>query len=235
MRFRGDTMSVLVRVLNRLVSPLGLKCIEIKEIPPALELPPIHLRNTRVLPKREDVLPLMPKGKVVAEVGVAFGHFSRKMIDIMQPKCFVAIDLFELHKPTWFWGQDYQDQFKGGTHEDYYRRRFEAEIHNGTVVIKKGYSSAIIQEFPDGYFDLIYLDAAHDYDSVSQDLAACKNKINLDGFLILNDYTILDPLIMEPYGIVQATNELCIREGWEIIYFTLHRHMFCDVVLKKLR
>ncbi len=51
---------------------------------------------------------------------------------------------------------------------------------------------------------------------------------------MLNDYTLVDPLLLQPYGIIQATHEFCVREGWEIIYLAQHPHMFCDVALRKI-
>ncbi len=44
----------------------------------------------------------------------------------------------------------------------------------------------------------------------------------------------MDPLLLQPYGIVQAVHEFCREEGWEIRYLALHPYMFCDVALNKL-
>lgn len=231
-------MQIITRFLNRFgfVPVVQQRGEDTKhpDIVQAVELSLSHLQNAKILPNRDHILPLMPKNGVVAEVGVALGEFSRKIIDVMQPRHFIAVDLFELHKLDIIWGQKTQSIFKGATHEEYYRQRFQSEIQKGTVGVKKGLSYAMMQEFPDRHFDMIYVDAAHDYQSVRKDIEVCNKKVKHDGFMVMNDYTMFDPLIMQPYGVVQATNEFCIREGWEVIYLALQPCMFCDLVLRKM-
>lgn len=225
---------MLARVLNRIVRPLGLRCVKAQEIVRAPELSARHLAYSKVVPNRHELLELLPKGGAVAEVGVAFGRFTRKILDIMRPATFVAIDTFELDKPSWSGHQSYKDILGDLSHEAYYRQQFRDRIDNGTLIIKKGYSHLMLGECDDASFDMIYIDAAHDYQSVKQDLAMAKSKIKPDGYLVLNDYILMDPLLLQPYGIVQAVHEFCLEEGWEVRYLALHPYMFCDVGLKKL-
>ena len=44
------------------------------------------------------MLPLLPKARRWAEIGVAFGDFSQKILDICAPESFVAIDIFRIHE-----------------------------------------------------------------------------------------------------------------------------------------
>jgi len=180
------------------------------------------------------MLEYLPKNGVVAEVGVAFGRYTRKILEILHPAKFVAIDTFELDKTSWSGHHAYRDTLGDLGHEAYYRQKFQDRIDNGSFIIKKGYSHVKLMEFDDAYFDMIYIDAAHDYASVKQDLAAANVKIKPDGYIVLNDYTLMDPLLLQPYGIVQAVHEFCLQEGWEIRYLGLHPYMFCDVALTKL-
>jgi hypothetical protein len=226
---------LIVRIINRLARPFGMRCVLDEAFSPALELPGRHLINSRIVSERSDILKLLPKGGTVAEVGVAFGRYSRKIIDIMKPKRFVAIDTFQLDAPSLSGHSAYSDVFGELTHEKFYEKEFSAEIQTGRLLVKKGYSSEMLAEFPSGFFDMIYIDAAHDYDSVKKDLELASEKISDGGFLILNDYTILDPLLLQPYGIVQATNEFCISKGWEVVYLALHPYMFCDIALSKIK
>jgi len=225
---------LLRRVLNKLVRPLGLLCVEKPSISPLPRLDEKYLRNARILPSREDILARLPQGGVVAEIGVAFGHYSRKILNTMKPRQFVAVDCFGLDHTTWSGRQVYAKFLGGMRHEDFYRKQFAAEIESGAVVVKKGFSHEVMETFPDAYFDMIYVDAAHDYASVAKDLEVSGRKIKPTGHIVMNDYTLVDPLLLQPYGIVQATHEFCVREGWEIVYLAQHPHMFCDVALKKL-
>ena len=145
-----------------------------------------------------------------------------------------AFDTFELDKGSWIKGSPYRQKLGDLSHEGYYKKRFGKEIAEGRVIIKRGLSSSVLSEFSDQSFDLIYIDAAHDYENVKTDLDIATKKIKSDGVIVLNDYTVLDPLLLQPYGIVQAVNELCEGGAWEIVYLALHRYMFCDVALRRV-
>jgi hypothetical protein len=225
---------LMQRLLNKMVTPLGLMCVERPHVDPLPELDHQHLQNARIVPSREAILNQLPQGGVVAEIGVAFGRYSRKMLDALKPDQFIAVDCFGLDHKSWRGTQVY-DQFLGGMeHEAFYRKLFADEIQNGTVIVRRGYSHEVMETFPDAHFDLIYVDAAHDYESVARDLEVSGRKIKRTGHIVLNDYVLVDPLLLQPYGIAHATHEFCLREGWEIIFLALHPHMFCDVALKKL-
>jgi hypothetical protein len=225
---------LLQRIGNKLVAPFGLACVEKPKLSPLPKLDAKHLRNARLLSCREDILAQLPQGGVVTEIGVAFGRYTRKILDTLKPSRFVAVDCFGLDHKTWFGRQVYAQFLGGMRHEDFYRQQFSKEIERGIVVIRKGFSHEVMESFPDAYFDMIYVDAAHDYESVARDLQVSGRKIKPTGHIVLNDYTLVDPLLLQPYGIVQATHEFCVREGWEIVFFAQHPYMFCDVALKKL-
>ncbi len=234
------------KLLNKLINKAGYKCIEknqwdqltkqsLQNVP---EMTPLELRecdvpNCRVLVNRDKILDFMPQNGIVAELGVALGSFSEKIIRTLQPKMFYAIDLFELEKFPTLWEMQTVDVFNGKTHEEFYAEKFESEISNGIVHLKKGLSWDILAEFQDLFFDVIYIDAGHTYDSVKKDAALASRKIKHDGFLIFNDYIMFDYIVNEPYGVVQVVNELCVHENFEMIYFALQQHMFCDVVLRR--
>jgi len=222
------------RIINKLISPFGLRCVVAPKLSPAPELPDAYLKDARIVPERSAILPHVPKGGVVAEIGVGFGNYSRKILDIVQPSHFVAVDTFGLDRRSWLGRQPYADILGGKSHEDFYRDRFSAEIDKGVVSLKKGFSVDVMEGFPDDQFDMIYIDANHTFESVKADLAVSARKIKDTGWLILNDYTVVDPLLLMPYDIVRAVHEFCLEEGWKIELFALHRFMFCDVALRRL-
>lgn len=204
---------------------------------PAAVLPWYLLRNARVLSTRNDLLPLLPKGGVIAEIGVMTGTFSRLLLDACRPKCFYAIDLFGIHALPEVWGKPTTEVFGGLTHEDFYKRTFAAEIAEGRMKVLAGDSQAMLERIPDASLDIVYVDADHTYPSVAAELRLCARKIRPDtGLIIVNDYVMVDALYGGNafYGVIQATNEFMIREGWEMVAFALQDHMFCDVVLRKL-
>ncbi len=193
-----------------------------------------HLEGAKLLPTRDYILPHMPKGGLVAEVGVALGDYSRKILNIMEPKHFWAIDLFDLHHASQIWGRDCKEVFQDKTHEQFYQNMFATEMQKDQLSTLKGFSQEAATQLEDGVLDMVYIDAGHDYESVRQDIQAYKSKLKPDGFLVMNDYIMADHVMMELYGVVQATNEFCLSEGWKIAYFALQEDMFCDVALQRL-
>jgi len=198
-------------------------------------IPAELLRNARVLSNREEILPLLPKRKVFVEIGVALGDFSELILRECDVEKFVAIDLFVLHNAKKMWGGRVQEVLQGQNHEDFYRQRFEQHVSDGRMEIIKGDSIDALQKIPDQGADIFYVDANHSYDAVKSELSIIKKKITPSGWIILNDYTMVDWLTGEQYGVIQATNEFMIDEKWEMIYFALHNGMFCDVALRKVQ
>ena len=57
-----------------------------------------HMPDCKVYPNRTAVLADLPKGGVIAEVGVAYGDFSEILFRELNPSTFFAIDFFALIK-----------------------------------------------------------------------------------------------------------------------------------------
>jgi len=69
------------------------------------------------------------------------------------------------------------------------------------------------KDFKDGSLDLVYIDAAHDYDSVKQDILTWLPKIKKGGFIAGHDYRY-DPNI----GVYEAVNDIFVND-YKIISF----------------
>ncbi|HEY0793263.1 MAG TPA: class I SAM-dependent methyltransferase [Chthoniobacterales bacterium] len=205
---------------------------------PALR--PIDVENAKLFADRcsmvEAFRPLL-YGKTIAELGVAFGNFSEFLIETLKPDRFFAFDLFILHQIPVAWGRPTKDLFGDLTHKEYYARRFSG--CSIPVVVEEGDGSTNLQKYPDKHFDMIYIDAGHDYAAVKKDTETCKQKIKDDGILIYNDYLMFDHCQMFEsfagswYGIVQAVNHLVVYDGFEIIGFALHQSMYCDIAVRR--
>ncbi len=201
---------------------------------PVPELPAALVSGAIVLRDREAILPLLPRGAVICEVGVALGTFSRKMIEICEPRHFIAIDHFKIHHQPELWGKPTAEWFDGKTHGDFYRDSFSAEITAGTVTVIEAESDAGIAGLDDASVDIFYIDGDHSYDAVRRDLAAAATKLRPDGYLILNDYILVDHLGADiPYGVIYAAHEFMIEHNWVMRYLALQTSMFCDVVLRR--
>jgi len=174
-----------------------------------------------LLPDRTDALKCLPKNGVVAEVGVAYGDFSRKLIDHLSPKKFYAIDYFHQSDPfVSYWERDdfARDSMP---HQQWYENRFKTEIKSGMMETRQGLSWDCLAQFPDNYFDYVYLDADHYYQSVKRDIEVLNNKVKTGGFIQFNDYCI-SPACKPPYGVINAVNSFVNTGQHKIKYYCIN-------------
>ena len=203
--------------------------------PEALRLPPDLLENAVVLSDRYEILPRLPKGLEFVEVGVGLGDWTQTIMWLCDPRRIIAIDNFKLHEEPTFWGKAAAEHFGQASHEDMFRARFAHELSSGMIAILSGDSAVKLATLPDESVDVVYIDADHHYEPVRQDLAEARRKVRRDGWIIVNDYIMVDTLnATTPYGVVHATNEFMIEHGWGMQYLALQTRMYCDVVLRPL-
>jgi hypothetical protein len=145
----------------------------------------------RIAPERMNLLQQMPVDSVCAEIGVFKGTFAAAILKIVHPRRLHLID-------PWVYQQEYSESWFGGIlggsqaamdrlHEKV-RRGFRDEIRKGQVVINRGFSVETAAEFPDAYFDWIYIDANHTYDAVKADLCSFLPKVKCNGFITGDNY-----------------------------------------------
>ena len=194
-------------------------------------LPDEVVSNCKLISSRTKILELIPKGGVAIEVGVAYGDFSEMIINEIKPKKFYGLDIFSIKAGREPWGMHLLEESKM-THFEFYKNRM-SKI-DCKIEISKGFSWEELSKFPDNYFDYIYLDADHSYDSVKKDLYQIDRKIRKEGLIQINDYAFFNILGFVPYGVKRAVNELIIEGDYEMIYFCLDRNDLFDVVIKKV-
>jgi hypothetical protein len=214
-----------IRAIRRfamgLAVPADFRSIEYQNFP---KLEEKHLDNPTLFSERRHLIgsmrPIVEDG-LIAEVGVAEGHFSEYLLNELRPKRLFAFDMFTGHERRIFGGRKSKIAFHNISHRDFYQRRFADRGQQ--VVIEEGLSYVNLVKYPNSYFDLIYIDADHSYDVVKQDANIAKYKLAHGGSIVFDDYTILSPYEGMPYGVVQAVNELVVREDWRVCGFALDR------------
>jgi hypothetical protein len=82
-------------------------------------------------------------------------------------------------------GRSARDVMGDRTHRAYYEHRMRNEISAERMVIKEGNSHEILDQFPDEFLDLIYIDALHTYDAVRKDTDVAVNKLAKTGIIFL--------------------------------------------------
>ncbi len=173
----------------------------------ALELPGELIANVRVVKNRRELLRLVPSGGVAAEFGVAGGVFSAQILAENRPAKLHLIDPWDTAR-------------YGEAELARVRERLGDELAGGRAVLHRGYSLEVLPDFPDGYFDWVYIDTDHRYESTAAELSACRKKVAPGGLIAGHDYTTGNLGRGLRYGVIEAVNEFCVRYGWEMVYLT---------------
>ena len=137
---------------------------------------------------RVRMLGLMPKRGRCAEIGVWDGKFSQVILDETDPVELVLIDPWDLlaeggeesfvHSK---WGDTGQ---MGAMHSEV----AAAYGHLPQVDLRKGYSVPVLESYPDGYFNWIYIDGNHRYEHVLADLRIAARKLRTGGIIAGDDF-----------------------------------------------
>lgn len=182
----------------------------------ARELPFELIADLKVVPGRTELLERMPRDAVVAEVGVADGELSRQILEVCRPRKLVLIDLWPESS------RRYGDEAMKRT-----LANVEAGVRDGVVEVRRGYSWDMLAQLPDASLDWVYIDAAHDYDSVRKDLRAALPRMKPGGIIAGHDYTRWSGRGLSRWGVVEAVNGFCVEHGWSMIHLTheSHRHI----------
>jgi Methyltransferase domain len=141
---------------------------------------------------RACVLNHIPKHSVCAEIGVYRGDFSQLILR-REPKKLHLIDPWKFEENPAYAGSFYggtlgKNQAKMETIYQSVLGRFRSEIGSGAVEVHRSSSAKSSTQFPDDYFDWIYIDGNHQYEFVKADLEMFLPKVKPRGFLAGDDY-----------------------------------------------
>lgn len=167
------------------------------------------------LKSREALLRRFPQDAIGAELGVEWGSFSRRILDIAKPREFWLIDAWR-HLTGPFEGDpvNHDDQ----RFEEIYQKVSRELGGFPQVRILRGLLHDACQGFPAGYFDWIYLDACHAKECVEQDLNDWWPLLKTGGIFAGHDYWRTDgyPWI----EVKQAVDEFCNTHNLTLRWIT---------------
>ncbi|EFC55236.1 class I SAM-dependent methyltransferase [Enterobacter cancerogenus] len=174
---------------------------------PKVKLQRQNMENCQLLLDRDELLGLMPKNAVVAEIGVDKGDFSEKILEICAPKKLFLVD-------AWHTERYHDGLFESVT------TRFAKELEQNVIEIKRGLSVDMASQFEENSLDWIYIDTDHSYETTIRELCAYSPKIKPGGIITGHDYTMGNFVKWYRYGVIEAVHQFCVAFEWELIFIT---------------
>lgn len=154
---------------------------------------------------RSDLLALIPPNAIIAEIGVFKGEFSREILMECQPKTLVLVDIW-----VGTFGSGDKD---GKNHVEVpdmlktYLQLAMSHVDTPSVRLVRCDSKSFFEHWTPNFFDAVYIDADHSYESVFMDMVGSMKVVKPGGFIMGHDY----------HGQVrQAVDDFCQYHGLEI-------------------
>ncbi len=135
---------------------------------------------------RGRLLAAMPKGAVVAEIGVWEGAFSQRILDVCEPKELHLID-------PWLYMPEFSNTgFGKKKNEHLMEARYHAVVEkfrdDPRVKVHRSTSEAALSQMADGSLDWVYIDGNHNEPFVGNDLRLCLQKVKANGHISGDDF-----------------------------------------------
>jgi len=164
-------------------------------------LEPHHVENCKAILDRIALLDQMPKDAVVAEIGVDRGRFAERIYEVTRPGKLHLIDQF---------------------HHDYQLESVNKILgKQENVQIHQSNSVQASNQFDNEYFDWIYIDTDHTYETTKAELNAFADKIKPGGFISGHDYFQVGISNGFSYGVMSAVHEFIVINNWKLYAVTL--------------
>ena len=171
---------------------------------------------------RDRLLHFLPKGGVVAEVGVFAGAYSIKIAQTCNPAKLFLIDKWDFadpnyKNPTPSPAQQHADAIFAGIQRD-----FGARIAAGQVQIVRADSLTAAAQFKPGTFDWVYIDCDHRYPAALADLEAYSARPEAGRTVLGHDFEerTFEPAARGNFGVTDAVREFISKSGFEMLLMT---------------
>ena len=168
---------------------------------------------------RDFLLNMFPRYSVGCEIGVHKGHFSRRILYIVEPQRLHLIDPWKFEVESVYDKSLYG--CKRGVSQEHLNHRcnnvkkwFSDEILCGQVIVHRGYSHQMWKHFEDEYFDWVYIDGNHLYEFVKMDLEFFYKKVKIGGLIAGDDYETKD---WWDNGVKRAVDEFISQYSVEVL------------------
>lgn len=135
---------------------------------------------------RGKLLASLPKGGRAAEVGVWEGAFSKRILEVCEPKELHLID-------PWLYQPEFSDTgFGRKKNEDLMDQKYQDVVNtfkdDARVKVHRAMSDVALAALEDASLDWIYLDGNHNAPFIDNDIALSLKKVKHDGIIAGDDY-----------------------------------------------
>jgi len=165
----------------------------------------------KYIKNRNEMLTLLPKKIVVAELGVFRGDYSQIIIDIIQPSYIYLVDIFN-DGPFFSGDKDGENAVTIPNLFIEYENLVKKYEHHNNVSIIRNTTTNFLLNINSDLLQAVYIDADHSYDSVYNDLINSYNKVKQYGWIMGHDFNSGE--------VQQAVNRFCNEKNLEIEYLT---------------
>jgi predicted O-methyltransferase YrrM len=142
--------------------------------------------------------------KVGAEIGVAYGNYSKVLLDNIPGLKLYCIDSW-----TAIEGYDH----RGWKFVEMFAQVQKVLSGYNCEFIKK-FSMDAVRDFKDGSLDFVFIDANHRYEYVKDDIREWAKKVRIGGIVSGHDYYTREG--SDVLGVIQAVDEYVKEHGYEL-------------------
>ena len=177
-----------------------------------IELQEIHLKHCALIPNRDLLLQNLPKQSVGAELGVEYGTFSEKIMEIVNPSELHLVDLWK-NKSVF--------------------QKCKATMTHAKVQMHQMDSLHFLHSRQTNSLDWVYIDTDHGYKVTKSELEESARVVKDNGLICGHDYVQISSGLRR-YGVVQAVNEFCIKHSYEFAFLTNESNRHLSFALRKM-
>jgi hypothetical protein len=164
--------------------------------------------------KRHELLKVLPKNSIGAEVGVCEGDYSELILNTVEPSKLFLVDIWghislSYNDHNMVSNQEHETRFQ------YVTKRF---LNYPNAYIVRSLSNAMPQIFPENYFDWIYIDADHSYEGCKRDLNIAKKLVKTKGYILGHDYN------WKFQGVVDSVNEFVAENKFYLSFVSADKN-----------
>lgn len=118
-----------------------------------------------------------------AEIGCAWGAFAKTILSSWAGKKYFMIDPWQ-NLPS----NEYLENQESCEYEKWFNECLDLASNDHRVILMRSKSIEAVNQFQDGSLDFVYIDAAHDYRNVIQDMNAWFPKVKEGGLFAGHDF-----------------------------------------------